>query len=91
MQYPLAPDARTLAQGEILTLDTVAGPLDVLMRPAYERLIRSATRVDIGASSVLVASIEDLIAMKLATGRLKDEVDVEELEAIERLSRRLER
>jgi hypothetical protein len=88
-----SPDARTLAQVEVVTLDTVAGPLDILMRPdgspAYERLRKEATRVDVGAFSVLVASIEDLIAMKRATGRLKDEVDVEELEAIQRLGRRL--
>ena len=92
---PFSPDPRTLAQVETLTLDTVAGPLDILMRPdgapAYERLRRNATRVDVGALSVLVASIEDLIAMKRAAGRLKDEVDVEELQAIQRLSRRLER
>ncbi len=88
-----SPDERTLRQVEVLTLDTIAGPLDVLMRPAgasaYERLRRRATRVDVDGFSVLVASIEDLIAMKRATGRLKDEVDVEELEAIQRLSRRL--
>jgi hypothetical protein len=36
-----------------------------------------------------VASIEDLIAMKEASGRRKDLVVVEELEAIKRLRRRL--
>ena len=89
---PFSPDVRALAQVELLTLDTIAGPLDILMRPdgapAYERLRKGATRVDIGAVSVLVASIADLIAMKRAAGRLKDEVDVEELEAIQRLGRR---
>jgi hypothetical protein len=44
-------------------------------------------RVDLGRLSVLGASIGDLIAMKRATGRTKDEADVEELEAIQRLSR----
>lgn len=90
---PFSPDARTLDQVEILTLDTIAGSLDVLIRPdgapAYERLRKSAARVDVGALSVLVASINDLIAMKRAAGRLKDEVDVEELEAIKHLDRRL--
>ena len=91
---PFSPDPRTLDQVELLTLDTVAGPLDIIMRPhgvpAYERLRKGATRVDLGDISVLVASIDDLIAMKRAAGRLKDEVDVEELEAIQRLGRRLE-
>jgi hypothetical protein len=92
---PFSPDARTLGQVEMLTLDTTAGPLDLVMRPdgapVYDRLRRSATRVDIGAAAVLVASIEDLIAMKRAAGRPKDELDVEELEAIQRINRRLER
>jgi hypothetical protein len=90
---PFLPDVGTLAQVEILTLDTIAGPLDIITRPggapAYEKLRKGATRVDVGAFSVLVASIDDLITMKRSAGRLKDEVDVEELEAIQRLGRRL--
>ena len=89
------PDERLLANVELLTLDTNAGPLDVLMRPGdapgYERLRRAATRLDVGGFSVLVASIEDLIAMKRAAGRPKDELDVEELEAIRQLAQRRER
>lgn len=92
---PFHADAASLARVEVLTLDTLAGPLDVLMRPdgsaSYERLRKGATRVDIGSLSVLVASIDDLVAMKRAAGRPKDEVDVEELEAIKRLSRRVGR
>jgi hypothetical protein len=91
-EIPFSPDVRTLANVEILTLDTIAGPLDLVMRPdgapAYERLRKRATRVDVGAFSVLVASVEDLIAMKRSVGRPKDEVDIEELEAIQRISRR---
>jgi Nucleotidyltransferase of unknown function (DUF6036) len=92
---PFVPDAATLARIEMLTLDTDAGPLDVVTRPggasAYERLRKDAERVEIGAFSVRVASIDDLIAMKRSAGRPKDELDVEELEAIKRLRRRLER
>jgi hypothetical protein len=92
---PFTPDARALAKMEIVTLATRAGPLDVIVRPAgipaYERLRKDATRVDIGAFSVLVASIADLIAMKRSAGRPKDELDIEELEAIDRISRRRER
>ena len=89
---PFVPDARALAKLEILTLTTDAGALDVLIgpggAPAYERLRRDAERVDIGRVSVLVASIDDLIAMKRAAGRPKDALDIEELETIQHLTRR---
>jgi predicted nucleotidyltransferase len=91
---PFVPDSRALAQVQVLTLDTDLGPLDVLMQPsgapAYEQLRRSAEQKDLGAFSVRVASIEDLIAMKEAAGRPKDLIVVEELEAVRRLRRRLD-
>jgi hypothetical protein len=92
---PFVPDARTLAGVEILTVDTSLGPLDILLRPGggppYRQLRSRATRLDVGTAAVLVASIDDLIAMKLATGRAKDRADIDELEAIRRLERRLGR
>jgi hypothetical protein len=88
-------DEQTLARVEVLTLETSAGALDVLMRPsgapAYERLRKAATRVDLGGFAVLVAAIDDLMAMKRASGRPKDALDVEELQAIKRLTRRVRR
>ena len=90
---PFVPDGRSPARREILTLDTDVGPLDVLMRPhgcpPYDEVRRRAERKDLGDFSVLVASIDDLIAMKQSAGRPKDLVVVEELEAIRRLRRRL--
>jgi hypothetical protein len=90
-EVPCVPDAQTLRRVELLTMDTPAGELDVLARPAgsrgYETLRRNAERFDLGGFSVLVASIDDLIAMKLAAGRHKDLATVEELEAIKRLER----
>jgi hypothetical protein len=47
--------------------------------------------MDIGPAPVLVASIDDLIAMKRESNRPKDRDDVERLEALARLSRRLAR
>ena len=92
---PFVPDARSLAGIEILTLSTSLGPLDVLVRPygspPYSTLRGRATQMDIGPAPVLVASIDDLIAMKRESDRPKDRDDVERLEALARLSRRLAR
>lgn len=85
---PFVPDARTLGQVQVLTLDTSYGPLDVLIRPdgspPYGALRDHAQRVELGASTVLVASIDDLMDMKVAAGRDKDRLDLEELEGIKR-------
>jgi hypothetical protein len=89
------PDGRTLRGMQILTLDTRFGALDVLMRPdgapPYAQLRRRAVRTEIGETAVLVASLDDLIEMKRAAARTKDRVDVEELEAIRLVERRLRR
>lgn len=90
-EVPFAADAQTLRRVEMLTLSTDLGELDVLATPAgspgYEALRRGAQRFDVGGYFVLVASIDDLIAMKLATGRTKDLAAAEELGAIKRLRR----
>lgn len=91
---PFIPDAAALSRIDLLTLATRAGPLDILMQPGgvgYKRLRKNAERVDVGRFSVLVASIEDLMAMKRSAGRPKDEIDIEELQAIARLQRRMAR
>jgi hypothetical protein len=89
---PFVPDARTLEGTELLTLETSAGWLDVHRSiegaPAYNRLRARAERVNLGAFSVLLASVDDLLAMKRAAGRLQDLTDIEALEAIKRLRKR---
>lgn len=86
---PFVPDARTLKGVEVLTLATDLGSLDVLARPSgapsFDVMRRNADRYDIGGTTVRVASIPDLIAMKRAAGRPKDLADIAELEAILRL------
>lgn len=91
-EVPFVPDAQTLRQIQLLTLQTSAGPLDLLARPdgspPYERLRRGADRLDVGGFAVLVASLDDLIAMKRAVGRDRDLLAVEELETIRDLRAR---
>jgi predicted nucleotidyltransferase len=88
---PFVPEARTLRRVEPLTLNTTKGDLDLLAHPprgpGYDALRKRAARVDLGDFHILVASIEDLIGMKQSAGRAKDLADIEELEAIRRLSR----
>ncbi len=90
-EIPFVPDARTLSNVSLLTLDTDAGWFDVHRRPdgapPYASLREHAERMEVGDFSILVASIDDLLAMKRAAGRTQDLLDIETLEAIKRLRR----
>lgn len=86
---PFVPDGRTLRGAELLTLETSDGSLDLLAAPPgappYPKLRSRAERVDIEDRDVLIASIEDLVAMKRAAGRPRDLEDIEALEEIRQL------
>jgi predicted nucleotidyltransferase len=88
-EVPFVPDGRTLRRTTILPLDTTHGPLDLLAAPSgappYDELRRRAQRIDLDGVGVLVASLDDLAAMKAAAGRAKDVLDLEEIETIRRL------
>lgn len=83
---PFKLDAKTLRNGDSFTFVTDAGDLDVLGTPSgsggYEALARNATELDLGEVSVWVAAIEDLIAMKRASGRPRDLAHLEVLTAL---------
>jgi hypothetical protein len=80
---PFVPDGRTLRPTQMLTLTTREGDLDLLVdppgSPGYPALRRRADVVELDGASVRIASLEDLIEMKRATGRPQDEIDIESL------------
>lgn len=88
---PFVPDGQSLRSLEILTLATSLGPLDVITHPdgspPYASLRRRALRMDIGSTTILVASIDDLLEMKRAAARDKDRLDIEALEELKGLTR----
>lgn len=79
-------DAHALRAGDVFTLSTRAGDLDLLAHPDpnldFATLARSASTVAILGVPVRVASIDDLMAMKRAAGRPKDRVELEILGAL---------
>jgi hypothetical protein len=81
-------DAAALAGVQLLTLETSLGWLDVHKvvpgMTSYDALRRRAERVTINDFAVLVASVDDLLAMKEAAGRPQDQIDVAALAAIKR-------
>jgi hypothetical protein len=78
--------ARTLEAGDTFTFATSAGPLDCLGTPSgtsgFLDLAQAATEMDLDGLPVLVASIDDLMRMKRASGRRKDQIDYEWLAAL---------
>lgn len=83
---PFLLDAETLERGDHFTFATAAGNLDILGHPAgsrgFEDLIATAAPMRLSGKKVLVADLDDLIAMKRAAGRPKDRVEVEILTAL---------
>jgi hypothetical protein len=83
---PFRLDAKSIRAGDHFTFATDAGGLDCLGTPAgisgYEELARTAVSLDLDGLSVAVASVEDLIRMKQASGRPKDLIEVEVLGAL---------
>jgi hypothetical protein len=84
---PFHPNRATLERGEMFTLTTDFGDLDLLGNPAgvsgYATLKANAKDAELdGGLVVPVASLDDLIRMKRAAGRPKDRIELEILGAL---------
>ena len=84
---PFHPDRRTLERGDMFTLTTDFGDLDLLGTPAgttgFEELDANAQSAELDAGLLVrVASLDDLIRMKRAADRPKDRVELEILGAL---------
>lgn len=86
---PFVLDARTFRNTLNLTLETSLGAFDLLGEisgiDSFEGLWERAIGMDLEGLPVRVASLDDLIAMKRAANRPKDQTHVMELEALRRL------
>ena len=85
---PLNPlDPVDLARSRNVSLPTAAGQLDVLNRALgsapFDDLLARGVTVTIAGVRVVVVGIDDLIAMKLASGRPRDLQDVADVTAHE--------
>jgi len=69
-------------------LTTREGNIDLLVdpdgSPGYAALRRKASSIELDDMNILVASVDDLIAMKSSVGRPQDLVDLESLEIARR-------
>lgn len=88
---PFQLDAKALEAGAHFTFVTRHGSLDILSdpdgAPPYPELKRRGLSIEVRGRRVTVASIDDLIAMKEASGRPKDKLMASELRAVSNMHR----
>jgi hypothetical protein len=86
-ELPFILDGRTIAAGDSFTFNSGAGPIDVLGTPSgtggFRDLDADATTYDLGEGLLVrVVSLDDLIRMKEAASRPKDEAHLHVLAAL---------
>ena len=86
---PFVWDERTLRAAANLTLDTDVSPVDLLGEipgiDSFEGLWNRSVATDLYGMTVQIASINDLIAMKRAANRPKDQIHLLELLSLRQL------
>ncbi len=86
---PFHLDAATLRRGLNFTFDTELGALDLFGEVPglgyFETLSQYCESMDLFGHSVLTLTLEGLERAKLASGRLKDSLDIDEIRKIQKL------
>jgi hypothetical protein len=88
-------DAAALRAGLNFTFSTRLGPLDCIGEAAggftYDNLVGNAELYPLSGMAIAAASLDDLIRMKRAAGRIKDRIEVENLSALREVRDKSER
>ena len=78
--HPFPIEARHLGDSDSWTLSTTAGDLDILFRPSgtngFDDLRRDGLEITLRGTPVLLASLRDIIRMKEASNRPKDQAQI---------------
>ena len=89
-EVPFVPDVQTFKNTLNLTLETSLGAVDLLGEVAgttsFDAVWEQAIVIELYGVPVHVASLDDLIAMKQAAGRPKDQSHLLELQALRKLT-----
>jgi hypothetical protein len=90
-ELPFILDSRSLAAGDSFAFETDKGAVDVLGTPSgtggYRDLTAAASIYSLGEGlEVRVVSLDDLMRMKEAAGRAKDDAHLHQLAALRRMT-----
>ena len=92
--HPFPIEPRYLGNSDSWRLATTAGDLDILFRPSgtsgFDDLRRDALELTLRGTPVLCASLRDIIRMKEASNRPKDQAQIPALRRTLELRRELE-
>lgn len=93
--HPFPIEPRFIGRSDSWTLSTNAGDLDILFEPSgtrgYDDLRRDAVELTLRGTPVLLASLRDIIRMKEASNRPKDQGQLPALRQTLEVIRRRER
>lgn len=89
---PFIPDQKSITNGMNFTFETTLGNLDILGEVEglgnYHQVKKFSEPLDIYGMKINILSIEGLIRSKKAAGRPKDQMHLQELQAIQEMKKK---